>query len=416
MMNTDLWVLGVLIVFFGLALIPIILLKRKAISLQKILNVLVPVSKKELFGSRNSITARQGDYSIHWEKASSGIRRFIKVTIGAANILPLPLEITNPRGLRLEHDFQNLILLEPKELAAVNRSAGREIFNRELVADINYLSRKCLGFSVFNSRITAFRTYDFSSLTMLDDFNDALVRIVTTLASTQASVDIRLYVARYALLHSAKVERRVNGLRALVRKYPTHEWTGEFLKDLVGKPEFELAVTAAEALGMDTERFAITRIGASDPENKAKAIRHLAQNKTETGFQFLLDYSPQVPEAALRREALLAIGAFKDTRAEAPLLQALSQEPVEVKSAAVAALRGCGGQDSLEPLYAVSADRSLPKDLRDAALEAGAAIRERLGKTDSGLLSLAGNAAGEGGLSKVEETKGGELSAAREDD
>jgi hypothetical protein len=98
-----------------------------------------------------------------------------------------------------------------------------------------------------------------------------------------------------------------------------------------------------------------------------------------------------------------------DARAEAPLLRALLEGPIERGRAAAAALGRVGTRDAVVPLRAAERDGAL----RSTARQAIAEIHARLAGAEQGQLSLA---EGEAGRLSMVEGESGRLSLSGETD
>jgi hypothetical protein len=344
---------------------------------------------------------RIGPYTIYSETVELQGVEFFQITIRGKHLLPDPLAIASPGAPFPARAERPALPLHPRQFTSLNRLAGRTVFARETEELITRLWRLCHACLIEGDSIRVLIANDQNGPRNVPEINNILPRLGDRLAATSRSFDIRINDAYLTVRESDVPEDRLIALSILIEFYSKHRWTKELLPELVKAPDFDLACLAAKGLGMDTERFAFSRIESSDRGNQIKAVRYIRQERRFTGLDFLLQYYPRAEDPEVRREIVLAFKHFADPRAEKELLRTVGAAEGELVLAALDALVVCGGQAALEPLYALARERSRPRSLRDAAKAAGDAIRKRLGlgRTDAGRLSLARKAGDAGELS-----------------
>ncbi len=376
--------------------------------------------RRELVGSMRSGPAQRtpvrernriGPYTIFSETIrQNGVDRF-QVTISGKRLLPDAIVIVKPGTAPAERAKRPILHLDPRQFGSLNRLAGRTVIGRETEELLNRLSVLSREFIIAGDSIKVIIAADFVAVQHMPEINDLLPKLAARMAASFRGFDIRINEACLTLRESEIPEDRRIALSILLEFYPKHRWTKELLPALVQESDFDLACLAARGLGMDTERFAFSRIETGDPENQARAIEFIRASRRLTGLEFLLQFYPRAKALEVRKHIVLAFKAFADPRAETELLHTVMIDEPDVVSAAVEALAECGGRNALEPLYALSRDRSRPRSLRLAARETMRAIRERLGlgPSEAGRLSLPGTAEDAGELSLTEGTGNGRV-------
>ncbi|MBN2353359.1 MAG: HEAT repeat domain-containing protein [Spirochaetales bacterium] len=406
------WVLGLLLLFFGFGCFALAFVKNKQQFVARLIyTIFPPAGKKDLFGTQSAFNFRSGGDLIRWEPDTDRGRNIIKISAVAKSILPSPLVVIHRRGRRGKRDFRNQLMLELKDLAAINREAEREVLGREIMDGLSALARECIEFSITHKRITALRAYNVGSNSEVERFNHMLIRIVNAFRRAVEDDDFRLPAARFIVLHRTETDRRVNALQTLTRFYSHRKNADDVLRTAVEDADFDVAAAAAAGLGMDVEQFAFQRIALSGTPYKLKAISYLVGHPSAAVLEFLLARLSEESSGPAQAGIIGALGWYDDPRVEPILLTALRSGRPDLLPGAVRALAARGGRDALEPLYAVAFNRSLSKELRLAAGETMRVIRNRLGleRSEAGRLSLSRTADEAGELSLTEGTGNGRI-------
>ncbi len=227
----------------------------------------------------------------------------------------------------------------------------------------------------------------------------------------------------------AGVRRKL--VATLLREFPEAEVTTATLRDGLQDPDADVRVRAATLLGKEGHEvlLGVARGEGAEDATTARAVAALGDSLSLAEVRELLRNALRTrrflaakaclealgrlggPDAVqvlgkvllvegdeLGATAATALAATGDPTAEAPLLRALAEGPLERRRAAAAALGRVGTRDAVLPLRAAEHDG----ELRSAARQAIAEIHSRLAGAGQGQLSLAEGEAGRLSLAQGE--------------
>ena len=240
---------------------------------------------------------------------------------------------------------------------------------------------------------------------------------------------------QHALAANAREDRmpeaRLLNLKTLAQRYPAA--AAQALTPALSDPDPRLRLWgAARMQGPGAAAVLAGLVGdvSVDPALRAEALRTLTQTRPYAEVAPSLVVALEDAEEKLQREAVAAVGRFRDAslyervvrlgpragdelaetiaqtlgemgdgRAERPLLLLLARESGAVKAAAATALGLIGTVDAVEPLLPLTKGLLGSERAKEAAREAIRRIQARLGDVAAGSLSLVEEGAQAGALS-----------------
>ncbi len=291
------------------------------------------------------------------------------------------------------------VRLDWRDFGALNDLLGTELFSRAFLNDLEFLASRSTQLSILSGELAI--GVPFRTLT-----GEIAGRVVATaagvasrLAETSAQNDWYLPALCLGLRRAADKRRRTALLRTIAAEYPDEPLARRASEELLGDPDFSLALEAAEFLRLDLFAFVTGRIDGLGHTDRALALEALCELKTRAAAGFVLRFFSHTDSAFLRQSVIDAYRENRDGRGMAVFLAGADDRSREVKLAAAEALVEQGDARALGALYRLSRDDSLPEELRVRLGETVELLKVSASADDLGLLSLAGKEAAEGGLS-----------------
>jgi len=332
------------------------------------------------------------------------VAAYARLVITGDGFLPEPLQIQKRARLyfpSLTGPEGEKIVLSDKDL--IGLSVGSRHKTCELVEILRTLKTGSMALLIHRQAIAIMVRLHNTRFSTVKRTVAAAVYAASLLKEIGRETDLSLPVLTHLAHASPSAFEMKRALYILLARYRDSPLTREMLSVLMKGPDFEAGLKAAVELGIEPLHYCRFCVEALPQADAAKAIPVFLRHSIPGAEAYLIERFHRTEELPVKRSIIMAL-AERPSEAAGPLyLEALDEKNPYLLSAAVATLSEHGGADALAPLYALAKDENQSERLRDAAGSALAAIHARLGDLSDGRLSLAGDAAGEGGLSKVED-------------
>jgi hypothetical protein len=324
----------------------------------------------------------------------------LEVQLKTPVLLPLSLEIVTSGVVSPYHpSYNGRLCLDIADLPGLNQIMGKDAFDEGVAADLRALKQYSYLYFIHRKGATILILCETATIETLRETMATMIRLASRLFAINREVDIYLPALYYRLFQPSGVFDRKECLRQLGEHYRDHPLARQAFWRLLSFNDFEIALLAVEQLGLDPVEYINGRIGKLDPADQAEALCWLCEKNVPDGVVYVIDFFKKTLSIRLKSELIEMLSFTPQRLGNEVFLAGLHDSSLEVKTVAVKALTRHGGEDALGALYAIGNDGSLPAELRRRANLAAAAIQGDKKARSDGQLSLAGDTAGEGGLS-----------------
>ncbi len=326
------------------------------------------------------------------------------IGLKSGRLLPRPLRMAKGEDFSLDKfNPPSALSLDVDDFNALNESIGRPVMTGDVVELVTGIQDHAFSFSVFNNEVSISILQKNAAAGSVAALVENAAGLASRLIEIGRDVDLAVHALCVKVRMRLQHDERRSALRLLAWKYRDHPLARETFAYITENADFELGLSAAEALGIDLISYVKDSLRRLILSDKIKAVRIFSDRKVAGGIDFLLGYFKEARETTVRREIIAVLAEEHDQRAYDLTLAALSDRSADVAAAAVEVLAESGKKDAIAPLAKIIADPSASSLLRERARVVSTAICRRLGLSMAGWVSLAGGEAAEGGLSKAEE-------------